>query len=122
MAFNRTPLQVSLADLAKAGPVRTIPKMEPEDSQLKRQDIEAKIRTLRELAAVGQTPAFLEYVREEHAKSIKYLLFKAKTDAERLEGQVYARIWTGIFKDLVTAAEQVLKLEELLRSISGQKA
>lgn len=107
------PFQMTREQLASLPPVG-LPRPEPRGES--RQQIEHRLRTQREIAAVGGNNLFMAYVQQRQAQAIQTMIVAANDD-DRRNAQAQARAWTEIHKQIVTAAEQCRTLEAKLKTV-----
>lgn len=111
MAMN--PFGLSREQIAKMGPVKSIPQ--GKDPAQERAEIEKRINELRDIAEFQNVPKLVEWLRGRHATSMARLLY-AQGDDQRREAQAEAKVFASIYRDIVTASEQVGKLQDRLES------
>jgi hypothetical protein len=110
---NHVPFAMTREQLQKLGPVQSVPRPDQLRQEQSRADIESKLKDLRELAMLAGNNRFMAYVQNRQAVAIQTMLI-AKDDEDRRNAQAYARAWTAIHRDIVTALEQSQELEKKL--------
>jgi len=113
------PLNMTREQIARRGPVRSTPNMEEMQKRAAetKTAVTERLAAARELAIVSESPAFRALVESAFQGAMQAMLL-AKGDDERRNAQATAKAWTEIRRELLSAAEQVPKLEETLSRIS----